>query len=264
MKLLFTSFMIICSTIAYAQSVDNYKYVTVSNQYDFQNESNEFRLNELMVFLLKKHGFDAYRSSEVLPYDSNRGLCNTMQLKIEKSGSLWTDISASLVNCDGDILYTTPTARARQKNNEKAYFSAVREAFESFEFLDYSYSESSGYQDKKDSLSSSNNGNPSVGDQQFENVTAVSKDTVPTMTYRKAKFDFEDLTATEYALLFNDDRTGFELYQYGAVVGKGRKSGGGVFLVTADSFTGIGFMNEGEFIIEFDKDGISEKIILVE
>jgi hypothetical protein len=61
-------------------------------------------------------------------------------------------------------------------------------------------------------------------------------------------------------LKFNDSSDNFDLYNSGIKVGSGRKSGSGVYLVSTDEFTGIGFIENEFFIIEYDKDGSVNRI----
>ena len=78
----------------------------------------------------------------------------------------------------------------------------------------------------------------------------------------ETNMDFEDAASTGYALTFNDTRDHLELYKKGILVGKGRKYAAGVYLITADSFTGIGFMEGGNFIIEYDVNGSTQRVVL--
>ena len=59
MKNIITLILLTFYFVTSAQTVNDYKYVVVDNQYDFQKSANEFRLNELMVFELEKYGFTA-------------------------------------------------------------------------------------------------------------------------------------------------------------------------------------------------------------
>ncbi len=271
MKHLIIIAFVLSSLCSYAQSINDYKYVIVSNQYEFQKEANEYRLNELMVFLLKKYGFEAYRNNEVLPFDLNRGTCNGMTLKVEKSGTLWSDITARLVGCNNEVLYETPKVRSREKSFQKAYFSAVREAFESFQLAGYEYNggntATTAAQDAAaSSILLSNQKQESTATKTPSRSQESRKKELQEAIEQRIqarRFDYEDTSVEEYALKFNESGDSFELFKHGTVIGKGRKSAAGVYLVTSDDFTGIGFVEGETFIIEYDLDGISRKITLI-
>ena len=280
--------MLSCFYFSGAQSVNDYKYVIVNNQYDFQNDANEFRLNELMVFELKKYGFNAYRNSERLPADLNRGSCNALQLKVDKSGMLWTDIEARLENCSGQVLFTTEVARARQKTFDKAYFSGVREAFKSFENLNYKYNGDSDEEEfptqlltiaqereleKKNKVKESNvsknigvetdiDSTNEIIEESIEITTDDLKGSSNSLPESKTDIDFKDTSSTGYALKFDDSKDNFEIFKEEVLIGTGRKTAAGVYLITTDSFTGIGFVEGENFIIEYDVNGSTQRVVM--
>jgi len=269
MKKLFAVIFLMSIAFAKAQSVNDYKYVIVDNQYEFQKSANEYRLNELMEFELQKYGFETYRNNEILPIDLNRGLCNSLQLEVYKSGSLWTDLYATLVNCNGEVLFTTTEAHSQKKDYEKDYFSTVRESFRSFAELSYEYNGGKTYdvktvevvQDVQEELHNSNviEANPAKSPKIIEKeIQAEIK-----AREKSRAFDFEDTSTTEYSLKFDESKDNFKLYQYGAEIGSGRKSAAGVYLVSTPVFTGIGFMEDDNFIIEYDKNGSTKRVVLV-
>ncbi|WP_055411271.1 hypothetical protein [Nonlabens sp. YIK11] len=276
MKKLIAVLLFSCFFYAGAQSINDYKYVVVDNQYEFQNEANEYRLNELMVFELKKYGFNAYRNSEILPADLNRGLCNSLKLNVYKSGWLSTELYAELVNCDGEVLFTTPSARSNTKDFRKDYFSTVRESFKSFEDLNYQYTGDDQYIaptrlltiQEEQQLNKAKETKPK--ENKTVDVTAEEKSKTTPDNLKEAssalpeaiKMDYEDKTITGLSIKFDNSKDTFQLFKNGEVVGSGRKSAAGVYLITAESFTGLGFQDGNNFVIEFDQNGTTQRIVL--
>jgi len=283
MKKFFAIVFLMSFAFAKAQSVNDYKYVIVDNQYEFQSSANQYRLNELMEFELQKYGFETYRNNEVLPLDLNRGLCNALQLKVYKSGRLWTDMYATLVNCNGEVLFQTIEVRSQQKDYQKDYFSAVRESFVSFGDLNYQYnggqksqpSTVTVFEDVQEVMPASQNievavaaprkveeVQPTVQEKIEETVQVETQEEIKNKEQPRA-FDFEDIANTEYSLKFDESKDNFKLYQYGAEIGSGRKSSAGVYLVSTPGFTGIGFTENDNFIIEYDDEyGATKRIVL--
>jgi len=267
MKKFFAVVFLMSFAFAKAQSVNDYQYVIVDNQYEFQSSANQYRLNELMEFELQKYGFETYRNNEVLPGNLNRGLCNALQLKVYKSGNLWTDLYATLVNCNGQVLFTTAEARSQKKDYQKDYFSTVRESFKSFIELNYQYNGGKTY-DAASVAIKENIQERTPAAQAVKAVVAPKKideeiqEEIKKRVQSRA-FDYEDTAKTEYSLKFDESKENFKLYQYGAEIGSGRKSAAGVYLVSTPGFTGIGFTEDDNFIIEYDENGATKRILLI-
>lgn len=265
MRILIIVFLFIATTVVTAQSVNDYKYVLVADQYDFQKSENSYRLNEFMAFELKKYGFDTYRLSESLPEDLNQQRCKALSLKIEESGLLKSKMVASLENCFGKVLFTTKVGQSKAKSFDRAYMEAVRSAFKSFEELNYVYN---GGNLKADPIKIIEESNTDAQNAQLPKVAdskpkPLNDDHLQEPREVLRTFDYEGATSEEYALKFDDAKETFQLFQHGAAVGSGRKSAAGVYLVTTDAFTGIGFIENDQFIIEYDESGTTKRITLI-
>ena len=60
-------------------SINDYKYVIVEKQFHFQSEPNQYNLNELTRFLLKKNGFRPILESDIFPNDLKSNYCLALQ-----------------------------------------------------------------------------------------------------------------------------------------------------------------------------------------
>jgi len=277
MKNIITLILLTFYSVTSAQTVNDYKYVVVDNQYDFQKSANEFRLNELMVFELEKYGFTAIRTSEIIPLDLNRGECNALNLTVEESGSFKSNIIAGLVNCSGKVLFTTAVGIGKSKDYDKAFYSAIRNAFASFGDLEYAYN---GKKDQKQTRVVDGDNVKEEVLHVDEVVKATASNEVkpaPSSVIEKQKViepsdstskpiavrDYTDNTTTGFSLEFDESKENFTLYKNNIAVGSGRKSAAGVYLVSSATFTGIGFMEGPNFIIDYDVDGTPQRIILV-
>jgi hypothetical protein len=72
--------------------------------------------------------------------------------------------------------------------------------------------------------------------------------------------DYKENKEKSYSLKLNESTDNFDIYNAGIKVGSGRKSVAGVYLVSTDTFTGVGFVENDLFIIEYDKEGIVNRI----
>lgn len=134
------SLILVCLTFSKAQSsINDYKYVIVEKQFHFQNEVNEYNLNELTRFLFRKHGFRPILDSEVFPKDLRSNYCLALKSEIIVKGVLRTKAIITLKDCDNNIIFTSIEGITKEKDLERAYNIVIRKAFESFNNINYKY-----------------------------------------------------------------------------------------------------------------------------
>jgi len=245
-------FTITFFTVAQNQDLNQYKYIVVENQYDFQNEANEYRLNELIVFEFEKRNFNAFRNSAILPEDMNRGVCNALQLKIDESGSFTRNLILRLVNCDGDTVFTSKKGVGRTKSNDKAYFEAVRDAMTSFDAVDYKFKEMLSVSPKPiDSKPITDRPDVEVaamvGESSHSKNTPKSEKNVVDDAASSSEYEF---TSKEgYALM--KSAKGFLIFDNNLPIGVALKKNNNAYLVHTSTFAGVGYMKGNTFVIEY-------------
>ena len=128
-------------TSVFSQSnVNDYKYVVVPNTFDFLKEENKFQLNDLSKFLLEKYGFEVFMENETLPNEALANNCLALDANVLKEkGMFKTKLKIELKNCEDKVVYTSSVGESREKSYKVAYTMALREAFKSFETLNYQY-----------------------------------------------------------------------------------------------------------------------------
>ena len=142
-KATFIILIFFISINAFSQnSVNDYKYVTVPNTFEFLTEANQYRLNNLTKLLFEKHGFTAFMEGETLPDDAISNSCLILKSNvIKEKGMFNSKLRVQLKNCKGDVVFTSELGQSREKKYQVAYTLALREAFNSFEVLNYTYNE---------------------------------------------------------------------------------------------------------------------------
>jgi hypothetical protein len=140
------TFVIVLIFISYASfsqnNVNDYKYVVVPNTFDFLKEPNQYRLNNLTKLLFEKYGFTVFMKDENLPDDALSNICLVLNSDVIKENGMFnTKLKVELKNCKGEVIYTSRLGESREKKYQVAYTLALREAFNSFEVLNYSYQE---------------------------------------------------------------------------------------------------------------------------
>ncbi|WP_242131610.1 hypothetical protein [Aestuariivivens marinum] len=141
-KLIF--YVLICffvNSIFSQSNLNNYKYVIVPKKFDFLKEENQYRLNGLAKFLFEKYGFESIMEGEGYPEDMVANRCLALKSDVIKDSGLFkTKLNIVLKDCNDRVIYTSQVGESREKEFAKAYNDALRNAFESFESVNYSYS----------------------------------------------------------------------------------------------------------------------------
>ena len=142
MKKLFIAFAIafIANSSIHAQTerLNDYSFVVVPQQFEFQYEKDQYQLNSLLKFLLNKYGFHAYFENE-LP---NTNRCSGLWAEVTgKPGFIWNEVIIYLKDCDGVLLFKSMPGKSKLKDYGDGYNEAMRMAFESISALGVSQKE---------------------------------------------------------------------------------------------------------------------------
>lgn len=140
-SILIVIFLIFSSSIAFAQkNINNYKYIVVPKQYEFQKSEDTYQINSLTKFLFERAGFTTYFSTDKFPAELASNSCMALKAIIKnKSGILNTKLNIDLVDCYNTIVFSTSEAKSKEKKYKKAYQITIRKAFEDIEDLNYTY-----------------------------------------------------------------------------------------------------------------------------
>ena len=123
-----------------AQStLNDYKYVSVPEKFDFLKSNDQYQLNSLTRFLLKKQGFKVLNKSDNYPMDLAQNNCLMLNANVVRiKGLLITKLQLELTNCKNTLVFSSEVGKSKLKEYQKAYYEALREAFELSEF-NYAY-----------------------------------------------------------------------------------------------------------------------------
>ncbi len=279
-----------------AQDLSEYKYIIIPQQFSFQKEPNQYKINNLTKFLFKKYGFDAYISGEMLPSDANANGCNTLNMEAEAGGFLGTNLTYTLANCRGEVVYTSPEGKSKIKEYEGAYNEVMREAMTGLEELGYTYSDeviNLKNTRKSDTMITENTAEDKTPVQSQQNtkktvvVSAVPRTAQNTKTTatgnsdalpqesttmqesakgaeKRAKTVENSLKTEEFDLYFSTDgsynlkrtASGFDFYEGDSKIGEARKTSAGSFLVNTSEFVGVGSLQGDTFTVEREIKGV--------
>jgi hypothetical protein len=125
------------------EKISNYKFIIVSDKFDFLKKPDMYQTSSLTKFLLKKNGFDAYLSSENLPRKVYDNRCKTLFVKILNSSSAFvTKNAVEFRDCNNVVVYKSKVGKSRKKDFKPAHHEAIRDAFTDLIIKGYNYQES--------------------------------------------------------------------------------------------------------------------------
>ena len=132
--------MFVFISVSAQSSLNNYKYVIVPKKFDFLKEADQYQLNSLTKFLLDKENFTTFFDDEVFPEDLVKDRCLAIEAKVlDDSGLFKTKLTVQLEDCRKNILFTSRQGDSKEKEYQKAYYESLREAFQTFQTINYAY-----------------------------------------------------------------------------------------------------------------------------
>lgn len=141
-KIIFATIFCLTSVFGFAQkNINNYKYIIVPKQFNFSTTEDQYQLNSLTKFLFNKYGYKAYKVGNEFPkaLNSDRCMALTAEVVKENGGVFKTKLKINLKDCNGQLIMASKIGETRVKDYKKAYNIALREAFTTFQFLNYKY-----------------------------------------------------------------------------------------------------------------------------
>ena len=122
-------------------SINNYKYVAVPENYSFLKSKDQYQLNSLTAFLFEKYNFTVLNSLGNYPTDLANNKCLLLNSDIIRiKGVFKTKLQLTLTDCRDNIVFSSEIGQSKLKDFKKAYQEALRNAFVSVAGLNYDYS----------------------------------------------------------------------------------------------------------------------------
>lgn len=137
----FAALLLLLQTMGMAQTnLNQYKYVSVPDRFDFLKTTDQYQLVSLTKFLLTKNGFTVLESLENYPYDLSLNRCLSLNVNVEKiKGFLKTKLEIQFINCKKEVVYRSTIGSSKEKDFRTAYHQALRAAFASLSELNYNF-----------------------------------------------------------------------------------------------------------------------------
>jgi hypothetical protein len=121
-------------------TINSYKYVLVPQKFDFVSEEDEYQLNSTTKSLLEQKGFVVFWSTAKLPPALAANRCSALIAEVtRRKAFLSTNLTVTLQDCSGDIIFKSKEGRSLEKEWYVAYDQALRDAFSSLNTVPYKY-----------------------------------------------------------------------------------------------------------------------------
>ncbi|WP_276482652.1 hypothetical protein [Paraflavitalea pollutisoli] len=121
-------------------TINNYKVVLVPSKFEFLKDADQYSMNSLTKTLLEQKGFTVYIDGSDVPADIAADKCQALKADVTlRKGFLATNLTLTLKDCQGAVLYKSREGKSREKEWAVAYQDALRDAFKSFDTTQYAY-----------------------------------------------------------------------------------------------------------------------------
>ena len=227
----------------YAQNtINNYKYILVPEQYSFFKEVNQYGLNTLTKKLLEEKGFTVYFDNKDLPTEIANNKCRVMTADFtEKKGMFTTTLTLILKDCQGNVVFKGKEGKSREKEFSAAYNDALKNAFVSLNELPYTFT---GEAEKVESVKA-----PEVV------VAPVNQQTVTAESIEPLGTLYAQVTATGFQLIDTTPKKVLTLF---------KTSVKDCFIADNSQYKGIVLKKDGKWFFEYYNNDkmISEELLI--
>lgn len=204
--------------------LNKYSVISIPNQFEFQDSTNEYNLNQTLKASLSKYNFKTFTNDEPLPKDVNA--CDVLRLKINKSGFLSNKMSLSFYDCFDKEVYTSVEGVSRIKEFRPSYYEAIGIALKDENIVNHKLQ-------KEITITTSPEKHVVI-----ENKKQTPKETVVL-----------ELRGKHYKLI-QTNATDYQVYQENKLIGTLIKQPENDYIMKAGSLSGLGnFDDFGNFII---------------
>ncbi len=121
------------------EQLNDYKYIVVPKQFSEFKRENQYQTSTLVKYLFVEKGFEAVYE-DALPQELKDNGCLGLRAKLVDGSSMFTTkATIKLENCSGEEVFTTKEGKSKEKDYKESYGEALREAFTSFDTMNYAY-----------------------------------------------------------------------------------------------------------------------------
>lgn len=126
MKKLFLFAFVLITSALYSQQQE--AKIIIPKQFKFQKQENQYRLNTLIKHQLTTENRQVFWA-DALPLQISVAPCQALRLEVkDKSNWFTTKVRIELTDCKGEVVFTSEEGRSGEKDFERSFTEAVKNA----------------------------------------------------------------------------------------------------------------------------------------
>jgi hypothetical protein len=139
MKKTFLLLFSLVASLSFAQTINNYEYVSIAKKYDFQRSPDEYQLNTLLKCQLEEYGFNVFYNTDLIEV-SEEDKCLFLKANvISKSNIFLFKFIVEFTDCNNSIIYQSEIGGSKQKDLHDAFNEALDGALKSTRLVNYKF-----------------------------------------------------------------------------------------------------------------------------
>lgn len=228
---------VLLSGYAFSQSINNYEYVIVPIKFTDFKDANKYNLNSNTKLLLQKYGFKAYMASDSIPTEIVNSSCMKLYADVVKDNTmLTTKVKVVIRDCKDKVIYETAYGKSIEKELNRAYNEALREAGKSFDKLRYKYNGKNNIEIEAAATS-----------KPLENtVSAIPESSAVTTSDSGDVFFFAQPIANGFQVVNNEPKVIMKMFN---------TSVKNVFIASKENKSGVVISRNGQWYFEYYESG---------
>lgn len=138
-KSIFSLFLIAAFAVSAQAQLNEYKYIIIPKKFNAFKKENQYLTSTLVKHLFVEKGYNAVYE-DALPEELINNRCLGLTAELNDSSTMFmTKSSIVLTDCKGQEAFSTKQGSSKEKEFKLSYGEAIREAFQTFDGMNYSY-----------------------------------------------------------------------------------------------------------------------------
>jgi len=237
----------------YSQQLGDYKYIIIPEQFEFLDEVNKYGLNIATKQQLNKYGFEAFIVTEALPFNVKDNICDILNLSVEDNSSfIRTKIKIILKDCEDKVVFESAEGDSKEKNYQKTYQEAFKEALLSFKGLVIKKSRSEETIKEVQTVS-----NEKQKTEEVIKPNAARKVAASTLISSSSE-NIVEYSSSDNIYSMTQEGNTLTFFEGQKEIGVANAIANTKFPVKTSEFTGVGYFDDGNLIIERSIKGVGK------
>lgn len=129
----------LCTAFSFAQTLNDYEYVSISEKYNFQRTPDEYQLNRLLKCQLEEYGFKVLYTTDLIHVQESDRCYVLNATVIPKSNIFLYKFIIEFTDCNNSIIYQSEIGGSSEKDLHDAFTAALDGALKSVKLVNYKY-----------------------------------------------------------------------------------------------------------------------------